>query len=45
MAGFTDALRGDGLARAQRALAGLEGDPLRLDHVRGQFSDSPPPHT
>jgi len=31
MAGFTNTLQGDGLARAQRALAGLEGDRLRLD--------------
>ncbi|KAI9861236.1 MAG: hypothetical protein M1813_005409 [Trichoglossum hirsutum] len=45
MAGFTDALRGDGLARAQRALAGLEGDPQRLDRVRIRFDDSPLPYT
>ncbi|KAG8421399.1 hypothetical protein J3459_007536 [Metarhizium acridum] len=45
MAGFTDTLRGDGLVRAQRALATLEGDPLRLDRERGRFSHSPPPYT
>lgn len=45
MAGFTDTLRGDGLARAQRALAGLEGDPLRLEVARTRFSHSPPPYT
>jgi hypothetical protein len=45
MAGFTDTLRGDGLARAQRALAGLEGDPQRLDRARIRFDDSPPPYT
>lgn len=44
MAGFTDTLRRDGLARAQRALAGLEGDPLRLDRERQRFSHSPPPY-
>ena len=31
--------------RAQRALAGLEGDPLRLDRERQRFSHSPPPYT
>jgi hypothetical protein len=41
MAGFAVTLRGDGLARAQRALAGLEGDPLRLDRERQRFSQSP----
>jgi len=45
MAGFTDTLRGDGLARAQRALVRLEGDSLRLDRERWRFSDSPPPYT
>jgi hypothetical protein len=45
MAGFVDTLRGDGLARAQRALAGLEGDPQRLDRARIRFDDSPPPYT
>jgi hypothetical protein len=45
MAGFADALRGDGLARAQRALAGLEGDSLRLDRARRRFSESPPQYT
>lgn len=45
MASFTDTLRGDGLARAQRALAGLEGNPLQLDRARRRFSDSPPPYT
>jgi hypothetical protein len=44
MAGFTDTLRGDGLARAQRALAGLEGNPQRLDHERIRFDSSPPPY-
>ncbi|KAI1401865.1 hypothetical protein F4819DRAFT_305782 [Hypoxylon fuscum] len=42
MAGFSDTLRGDGLARTQRALAGLQGDPLRLDRERQRFSHSPP---
>ena len=45
MAGFADTLHGDGLARAQRALAGLEGDPQRLDRARVRFDDSPPPYT
>ncbi|PSS08545.1 hypothetical protein M430DRAFT_69814 [Amorphotheca resinae ATCC 22711] len=45
MAGFTDTLRGDGLARVQRALAGLEGDPQRLDRARIRFNNSPPPYT
>ncbi|KAL5330825.1 hypothetical protein ACEPPN_000349 [Leptodophora sp. 'Broadleaf-Isolate-01'] len=45
MAGFANTLRGDGLVRAQRALAGLEGDPLRLDRERQRFSHSPPPYT
>ena len=45
MAGFTDTLRGDGLVRAQRALAGLQGDPLRLDRERQRFSHYPPPYT
>ena len=45
MAGFPDALRGDGLVTAQRALARLQGDPLRLDRARQRFSDSPPPYT
>lgn len=45
MAGFTDTLRGDGLARAQRALARLEGDSLRLDRERQRFSLSPPSYT
>ena len=44
MAGFTDTLRGDGLARAQRALAKLEGDSLRLDRERQRFGHSPPPY-
>lgn len=42
MAGFTDTLRGDWLARAQRALATLERDSLRLDRERQRFSHSPP---
>jgi hypothetical protein len=41
----TDNLRGDGLVRAQRALAALEEDPQRLDRARRRFSDSPPPYT
>jgi hypothetical protein len=45
MAGFTDTLRGNGLVRAQRALVGLEGDPLRLDRERQRFGHSPPPYT
>jgi hypothetical protein len=45
MAHFGDTLRGDGLARAQRALVGLEEDPQRLDHTRIRFEDSPPPYT
>ncbi|PVH70046.1 hypothetical protein DL98DRAFT_564266 [Cadophora sp. DSE1049] len=45
MAGFADTLRGDGLARAQRTLASLEGDPLRLDRERQRFSHSPLPYT
>ncbi|KAH6704341.1 hypothetical protein BKA61DRAFT_636107 [Leptodontidium sp. MPI-SDFR-AT-0119] len=43
MAGFVD-VRGSGLARAQRALAGLEEYPERLDRERRRFSDSPPPY-
>ena len=43
MAGFVD-VRGSGLARAQRALAGLEEHPERLDRERRRFSDSPPPY-
>jgi hypothetical protein len=42
MASFTSTLRGDELARAQRALAGLEGDPQRLDCARIRFNDSLP---
>jgi hypothetical protein len=45
IAGFTDTLRGDGLVRAQRALAGLHEDPLRLDRERQRFSHSPLPYT
>lgn len=41
MAGFPDTLRGDGLTRAQRALARLEGDSLQLDRERQRFSHSP----
>jgi len=44
MAGITDTIRGDGLMRAQRALAGLQGDPLQLDRARQRFSHSPPPY-
>src|SRR5579862_3859207 len=42
---MADTLRGDGLARAQRTLAGLERDPQRLDRARIRFDDSPPPYT
>jgi hypothetical protein len=45
MASFTDTLRGDGLARAQRALAGLERDPQRLARARVWFDESPPRYT
>jgi hypothetical protein len=45
MTGFTDALRGDGLARVHGALGRLEGDPLRLDRARRRFSNSPPAYT
>ncbi|KAI3321946.1 hypothetical protein HD806DRAFT_545617 [Xylariaceae sp. AK1471] len=45
MAGYVDNIRGDGLARAQRALLELERDPERLDRVRTRFEDSPPPYT
>ncbi|KAF2176606.1 hypothetical protein K469DRAFT_438086, partial [Zopfia rhizophila CBS 207.26] len=41
----TDNLRGDGLVRAQRALAALQEDPQRLDRARRRFSNSPPPYT
>lgn len=41
MAGFGDTLRGDGLARTQRALARLEADPQRLHRARVRFDDSP----
>lgn len=40
MAGFTHTLQGDGLVRAQGALAGLQGDLLRLDRTRQRFSYS-----
>ncbi|KAJ8062009.1 hypothetical protein OCU04_009791 [Sclerotinia nivalis] len=42
MAGFTDTLRGDGLARAQRALLEFERDPQRLDRERVRFDGSLP---
>ncbi|KAA6406979.1 MAG: hypothetical protein FRX48_09277 [Lasallia pustulata] len=42
MAGLTDAVRG---GRAKRALARLEGGPLRVVCERQRFSDSPPPYT
>lgn len=42
MAVYLDALRGDGLAKAHRALAGLVGDPQRLDRARTRFDASPP---
>lgn len=45
MAGFTDTLHGDGLARAPRALLGLERDPLRLDPERQRFCRSPPSYS
>ncbi|KAF2251589.1 hypothetical protein BU26DRAFT_516387 [Trematosphaeria pertusa] len=44
MAGF-ETIRGDGLIRAHRALAGLEDDPQLLERARRRFSDSPPPYT
>ena len=43
MARFTDALRGDGLARTHRALGVLEQDPLRLKGLRSRSSRSPSP--
>ncbi|KKZ60762.1 hypothetical protein EMCG_04572 [[Emmonsia] crescens] len=39
---FPGALRGDGLARAHRALLALEENPQQLAHTRDRFSDSPP---
>ncbi|KAL8650304.1 MAG: hypothetical protein Q9210_003900 [Variospora velana] len=45
MSGFTDTLRGDGLARVHRTLDGLEADSLGLDRARTRFSQSPPPYT
>ncbi|MCJ1252779.1 hypothetical protein MMC24_000585 [Lignoscripta atroalba] len=39
------ALRGDGLGRVQRALGGLEAEPLALDRARRRFSESPPAYT
>jgi hypothetical protein len=42
---MADTLRGDGLVRAQRALARLEGDSQRLDRARQRFRHSPPPYT
>lgn len=39
---FMDTLRGNGLAKAHRALAGLEEDPQRLHHARGRFDEPPP---
>lgn len=39
----TGSLRGDGLARAQRALLELQ-DPQQLNRARERFSDSPPPY-
>ncbi|KAF7857999.1 hypothetical protein EAF04_009355 [Stromatinia cepivora] len=42
MAGFTDTIHGDGLARAQRALLEFERDPQRLDRERKRF-DGPLP--
>ncbi len=44
MAGVHDTLRGDGLARAQRAPDGLEGDPQKLNRERQRFDDPPPPY-
>lgn len=43
MAGLADSLRGDGLAKAQRALAGLKEDPARLDRERMRFNRFPSP--
>ncbi|CAG8978556.1 hypothetical protein HYALB_00012430 [Hymenoscyphus albidus] len=45
MAGFADTLRGNGLARAHRALAELEADPHQLNRERQRFSHSPPAYT
>lgn len=42
MTGYTDALRGDGLARVHGALGRLQGDPLQLDRARRRYSSSPP---
>ena len=44
MAGFDNSVRGNGLARVQRALAELEGDPQLLDRARVRFEESPPPY-
>ena len=45
MAGYFDTLRGGGLTRARKALAGLEEDPQRLNRARIRFDESPPPYT
>ncbi|ESZ94491.1 hypothetical protein SBOR_5139 [Sclerotinia borealis F-4128] len=42
---MADSIQGDGLVRVQRALLGLQGDPLRLDRERQRFSHSPPTYT
>lgn len=42
---MADTVRGDGLIRADRALAALAEDSQRLDHARRRFSDSPPSYT
>ena len=40
-----DALRGDGSFKVQRALAGLQGNHMRLDRERQRFNRSPPLYT
>lgn len=42
---MADTVRGNGLARAERALAALVEDPQRLERARRRFSDSPPSYT
>lgn len=39
---MADSIRGDGLLRADSALAALLDDPQRLDRARSRFSNSPP---
>ncbi len=42
---MADTVRGDGLVRAERALAALIEDPQRLDRAIRRFSSSPPSYT